>query len=93
MSDFKQYKQNTNSLFDKLQTQYSKEIMTNTQRLDQLEIYVNQNRDRMELVNDEFKGFEQRRANILEHLEDVDARLINVEQNKLEEATAIDTFQ
>ena len=38
MRDFKTYKENTNKLFDKLQTQYSNEIMTNTARLNQLEI-------------------------------------------------------
>ena len=47
----------------------------------------------MELVNEEFTGFEERRAQIIEHLENVDARLINVESNKLDEATAVDTFQ
>ena len=46
----------------------------------------------MELVNDEFTGFEQRRAQIIEHLDNVDTRLINAEQNKLDEASAIDTF-
>ena len=54
MRDFKNYKERTNSLFDKLQKQYSSEIMTNTARLDQLELQTNRNRDRMEVIDSEF---------------------------------------
>ena len=57
MRDFKTYKERTNALFDRLQKQYSKEIMTNTARLDQVELQTNRNRDRMEVIDAEFQGF------------------------------------
>ena len=47
----------------------------------------------MEVIDAEFQGFEMRRAKIIEHLNDVDNRLIHVEQNKLDEDSAVHSFQ
>ena len=47
----------------------------------------------MELVDSEFKGFEKRREEIIAHMTELDAKVINVQQEKLNEKSAVQSFQ
>ena len=67
--------------------------MSNTMRIDHNEIQTQRNRDRMELVDAEFRGFEEKRLEILAHMKDLDTQVIRVEQSKLDETKAFASFQ
>ena len=44
------------------------------------------------MVDLEFQGFEKKRLEIIEHMKDLDSKVIKVEQNKLDEHAAVDQF-
>lgn len=79
MHDFKEYKESTNALFSKLTKQYKDEIMVNTARIDHNEIQTQRNRDRMELFDEEFRSFEEKRLEMITHMKDLEEKVIHVE--------------
>ena len=93
MKDFKEYKVTTNSLYDKLQKHYQEELLQMRSSVDNVNFQQRQIRDRMELMSSDFNNFEQKRGILVEKVTDLVKTTTKLGDTKLDESSAIDSFQ